>query len=204
MADRWHLFQNMRLVLERLCQRAFADLQRLPLSPGVAVQISWTAKYRSDRRSSGEEARKQPIYDQRQRRFEAVQRLKQAGWSIKQIARHLRVSWATTRDDFKRERFLPMAMPRLRPSRLDRFAESLQTRWDVGHHNARQLWREIRDQGFSGSVRMVMLWAQVRREPTERHPGRRRFSQAVPTETSQAIGLPAASRLAWLLIRSPE
>jgi hypothetical protein len=43
-----------------------------------------------------------------------------------------------------------------------------------------------------------------RREPTERHPGRRRFSQAVPTETRQAFGLPAASRLAWLLIRSPE
>jgi hypothetical protein len=146
----------------------------------------------------------QAVYDQRRQRFEAVQRLKQAGWSIKQIARHLNMSWATARDDFEWREFPPKPSPRLRPSGLVPFALYLQTRWAAGCHNARQLWRKTRAKGNSGSRRMVMLWAQVRRKPGERHSGGPCFQQPMPGNARQTLGLPAASQLAWLLVCSPE
>ena len=82
------------------------------------AQIGWWAKFRSGRRAPAEEARKPAVYDHRRQRFEAVQRLKRAGWTIQQIARHLNVSWATARDDLERQHFPPMPPPRLRPSGL--------------------------------------------------------------------------------------
>jgi transposase len=176
----------------------------LPILPELRANIGWWAKFRSGQRAPAETARKQAVYDQRRHRFEAVQKLKQAGWSIKQIARHLNVSWSTARDDFERREFPPMPPPRLRASGLDPYAAYLQTRWQAGCHNANQLWREICEQGYAGSQRMVMLWAQVRREPGERHSGWPRFQQPLPSDARQTLDLPAASRLAWLLVCSPE
>jgi hypothetical protein len=150
-ADRWHLLCNLRVALERLCQKVFAELQHLPITPELRAITGWSAKFRSDRRASAEEARKQAVYDNRKHRYEAVQRLKQAGWSIKQIARHLNVTWATARDDFEREQFAPMPSPRLRPSGLDKYVPCLQARWEAGYHNAKQLWCEIREEGYAGS-----------------------------------------------------
>jgi transposase len=48
----------------------------------------------------------------------------------------------------------------------------LAKRWDEGCRNAQQLWREISQQGFKGSHRMVTLWAQARRDPTVPIAGR--------------------------------
>jgi transposase len=79
-----------------------------------------------------------------------------------------------------------------------------QARWDAGCHNANQLWREVRDKGYSGSQRMVMLWAPVRRDPDERHAGRPRFNPSLPGDTRQTLDLPAASQLSWLLVCQPE
>jgi transposase len=203
-ADRWHLLCDLRTALERLCQKLFAELQQLPISAELRAQIGWWAKFRSGRRAPAEESRKRAVYEHRRQRFEAVQQLKQAGWSIKQIARHLNVSWATARDDFERREFPPMPAPRLRRSGLDPYAAYPQTRWEAGCHNANQLWRDIREKGYSGSQRMVMLWAQVRRAPDERHAGRPRFQQPLPNEARQTLDLPAASQLAWLLVCAPE
>lgn len=203
-ADRWHLLRNLRQVLERLCQRLHPELQQLPVSAEMQGKTTWSARDRSGRRASTEEARKLAVYDQRQARFEATQRLKAAGWSIKQIARELGVSWATARDDYQRKVFPPLAPARRRASRLDPFAAYLQTRWDAGCRNANQLWREICAKGYLGSHRMVMLWAQVRRDPAERRPGRPRFNAPLPSGMQPGQDLPAAGPLAWLLVCRPE
>jgi transposase len=48
----------------------------------------------------------------------------------------------------------------------------LAKRWDEGCRNAQQLWREISQQGFKGSHRMVTWWAQARRDATVPIAGR--------------------------------
>ena len=46
-ADRWHLLRNLQIALERLFRNVFAELQQLPISPKLGVQIGWWAKFRS-------------------------------------------------------------------------------------------------------------------------------------------------------------
>jgi len=50
-----------------------------------------------------------------------------------------------------------------RPKQIDRYKDYLERRWQDGCHNAAQLWRELRDQGFSGKAAIVRLWATQRR-----------------------------------------
>ena len=87
---------------------------------------------------------------------------------------------------------------------VELYVPHLQTRWQAGCHNANQLWREIRELGYTGSQRIVMLWAQVRQELGERHSSRPRFQQPLPSNARRTLDLPAASRLAWRLVCSPE
>jgi transposase len=73
------------------------------------------------------------------------------------------------------------------------YAEYVLQRWQAGMHEGKQLYEEIRAQGFRGSVRIVQ-----------------RFVQAL-TDEPQAIPLPEASpaerfsanKATWLFIRDP-
>jgi hypothetical protein len=75
-ASRWSGFANG-------CSRSFSNCR----SRRNCERMGWWSKFRSGQRASADEARKRAVYDNRRQRFEAAQRLKQAGWSIKQIAR---------------------------------------------------------------------------------------------------------------------
>jgi transposase len=58
------------------------------------------------------------------------------------------------------------------PSLLDGYLPYLDQRWAEGCHNATQLWRELRQQGFTGSYSVVYNYAWQRRS-------------ALPVATSQ-------------------
>jgi hypothetical protein len=53
---------------------------------------------------------------------------------------------------------------------IDRCWESLERRWREGCHNAAQLWREVRDQGFTGKSGAVRLWATRQRRDRAPEP----------------------------------
>jgi hypothetical protein len=57
-----------------------------------------------------------------------------------------------------------------RPKLIDRYEEHLEWRWREGCHNAAQLWREVRDQGFTGKPGTVRLWATRRRHDHGQDP----------------------------------
>ncbi len=52
---------------------------------------------------------------------------------------------------------------RVRKSSLESHLPWLDTQWAAGHHNATELWRRLKTQGFHGSVRVVTEWATRRR-----------------------------------------
>ena len=54
----------------------------------------------------------------------------------------------------------------------------LKRRWTVGCHNGAQLWRELRDIGFRGRLRVVTEWATRRRLAGQ--PGRSALSIEAP------------------------
>jgi transposase len=71
-----------------------------------------------------------------------------------------------------------------RPKRIDGYREHLERRWREGCHNAAQLWRELRDQGFTGKSGTVRLWATRRRREHGEEPAAPR-QPAVPVPTSR-------------------
>src|SRR5678809_535894 len=84
------------------------------------------------------------------------------------------------------------------------YVHYLQARWKEGIQDYQQLWQELRDQGYPGSVRMVWLWVTLRREllTQGRLPAREVTIFTAPDNSLHPLlrVLPASRRLVWLLI----
>lgn len=201
-ADRWHLLSNVREAVERLCQRLRTDLQTLPIVVTGQLPAKITVFDRSTRRCATDDALRQARRAKRQRRYEKVKALQGQGFNIQQVARALKMSWVMARHFMRCERYPETRSSARRASVLDPYASYLQSRWDTGCHNAQQLWRDIRKQGFRGSSRMVTLWAQLRRPASEPRHGPTSTAQPQSTVSSSSTDLPSPRRLAWLLLKS--
>ncbi len=96
---------------------------------------------------------------------------------------------------------------------LDPFTPYLARRWEEGCHVAMQLWREIKEQGYPGSLGRVLLAKlarQRRREPAPSTPGRyvdsmRKKTSKNSKRLSRKPSRPLSSRrLAWMMVGDPE
>lgn len=67
-----------------------------------------------------------------------------------------------------------------RKNAIDSYRPYLDQRWNEGCRNAAQLWREIRDRGFSGTSSSLRHWVL-------KHHGRKLRSHATPAETAAHI-----------------
>jgi hypothetical protein len=104
-------------------------------------------------------AQQQASWARRLAVFEEVRMLSQQGLSIRTIARSLGLSRQRVRHYLQVES-LPEAAPRPRSpvtSKLDPFVPYVLKRWNEGEFNGTQLYREIRDQGYTGSRPLVGL-----------------------------------------------
>jgi transposase len=96
-------------------------------------------------------------------------------------------SLAPDRDLATRSAWLPG-----RPGKIDPHIPYLQTRLAEGCTNQSRLWREIREQGFTGTRSLVAKWIHAHGpDPTD-------------TPSSAAPILPHARHLAWLLLQAEE
>jgi transposase len=150
--------------------------------------------------------------------FEAVRAAHQRGVTKRAIAREFGIAPLTIRRYLQAKEF-PERAPRQRRSELDSFRGYLEKRWAEGCHNASQLCRELRQQGYSGqrsrvkeylqpwransspapsksrrtlpNVRLVAFW--LTKPPTQRSPDEQRWVEAVTTSHPQVA---IAERLA--------
>ena len=65
----------------------------------------------------------------------------------------------------------------------------LKLRWDQGVHNAKELWQELRAQGYSGSHAQVMRWARLLKDGGGSETTKKRLT---------------ARQLVWVLLKEPE
>ncbi len=82
----------------------------------------------------------------------------------------------------------------------------LRERWQAGCQNARQLWRELRERGFTGGAeavrRLVVDW---RASPARPGPPRRGAATAAPAAPPPPATRPRSPRQArWLLVKPAE
>jgi transposase len=154
-ADRWHLWNNLAQHVEKTVAAHHRCLTE-PASPEpptpdldrVAVDVATT---RADNRA---------IVVRTRQRYAAVQELVAQGKGIKPIMRELGLAKETVRR-FVRASSVDelLATPRAgRPSILDQFKPYLHQRWRDGATNASDLFREIRQQGYTGSQGTVIAY----------------------------------------------
>jgi hypothetical protein len=94
--------------------------------------------------------------DKRIAKYEEVQGLRQAGYNISQIAALLGHHWETVRKSFEATSFPERKRRRPGRSKLDLYVTCLIQRQEEGCENALQLWRELQQQGYRGSLRQVI------------------------------------------------
>ena len=99
-------------------------------------------------------------YLRRKETNEAIQRLAKAGTSIRRIVRQTGHSRKLVRDVLRGQR---LDVFWTRPTIWEPWLPWLNDRGDAGARNALALWREMRNEGFTGQSGIVSQWAQRRR-----------------------------------------
>ena len=203
-ADRWHLLQNLTQATEKFVNRH----QRLLVeATGKINQVQtltsrlMSAKCSTSMTSSYEERESQRRRAQRYARYTEAIRLHQQGLTQREIARRTGLCSDTVRTYIHAGAFPERQRYCSHGSILDRFLPFLHRRWAEGCHNAMQLWREIKAQGYSGTKRMV-----------SRYVGRlRERLTALPHAINSSLGgsptpfaTPSTKRTAWWLLQPLE
>lgn len=173
-ADRYHLSANVAEALERLLVRHHTTLRATaaamaaeqattaPPTPEPAPPAPPPPSWREED-AAARQARRQSRYD-------AVQRLRQAGQSTRAIATHLGMSRRTVRT-YLRAETCPMPGPRRhRRSLVDAWVPYLRARWAEGQRDAIGLFREIKALGFPGG-RSIVCTRLARWRSAVRRPG---------------------------------
>lgn len=148
-ADRWHLMEN--------ASAAFLNAVRKSMA---AIRTAVSAALIDPGRLTCAERLQYEGYRRRTATAEAILRLSRQGLPIRQIVRTTGHSRKLVRDVL---RGLTGDVFRTRQSSLEAHLPRLDAEWTAGCRNGAELWRRLRADGFTGSLRVVGEWATRRR-----------------------------------------
>lgn len=148
-ADRWHLMEN--------ASTAFLDAVRKSMRQ---IRTAIGAATINPKLLTAAERLQYEGYLRREEENTVVLGLVKEGCKIKQIVRRTGYSRKLVRSIVRGQR---SDIFRVRESSLEIYLQWLDEQWAVGLHNASELWRRLRAQGFRGSLRVVSEWATRRR-----------------------------------------
>ncbi len=194
-ADRWHLLENCSAAVLEAVKRHLPALRAAakPSSDAPAAETA-TARPVADPTAPPPMTSAQRLqYEGWQRRVQVhgeVMRLHRQGVPIRHIARDLALSRNTVRRWVRGE--LP-ELHRPRTHSLDPWRAVLERRWAEGCRNGARLWRDLRDAGFKGGMRVVTEWASRQRlAAPEQQPG------LAPASAVRPPTWPAAYPVRWV------
>lgn len=209
-ADRWHLLSNLREALQRFleqnqaCLRAAAEEIVHPAAdngttpPENALHdepdSTGLAKTKTEQLSVTRQSK-------RRARYESVVSLHRQGTPLRQIARQLCMNRKTVKKYVYADTFPDYPQRAQRQTILGPYHDHLQQRWDAGCRNGMQLWREIHQQGYSGSRSLVSRWAaQMRR--LSKLPVSANSVPPKMLKSCRRVRPWAARRAVWLLLNN--
>jgi transposase len=160
-ADRWHLLRNLSEALtgvlaphHRIMAEAARAVSKRPDAPLVERSTVASISTRTVRAQQGRR-------DRRLSRYESVMEQVRNGLSQAEISRRLGIDRRTIRR-WTRSGDFPERKPVFRKSSIDDHRRYLDQRWEEGCRNASQLWRELRQRGFTGMDGIVRNWVRQR------------------------------------------
>jgi transposase len=200
-ADRFHLVRNLVQALELLLARCArepcpAPPERQPRQEAAgSPQRSFPHKSAWRQQPDAQaERRYHTRQAQREKRFEDVHALRSHGLSVAEIAKQVGKAERSVRSWLKQEAVPLHRRHRQRRSAFDPYAPYVLERWQAGVYDGKQLFGEIRAQGFAGTLRMVQRFLQ----PLRDH--RRPVQDLAPPAPTASLGARSA---VWLFIRDP-
>lgn len=168
-ADRWHLFHNMRDALVSVLEHYDAVIRQPPLPSEPVPRPTKPAPEAIPAvpPAPPPPPRRDVLLLQRVRRHQrnaTMHDLHMRGWTHQAIASHLGVHPKTVSRQLQQP---PDSAGVQRPRRsiLDLYLPYLRERWAAGCRNASQLFRELVDQGFAGKASIVRAWVATLRAP---------------------------------------
>lgn len=166
-------------MLRRVTDRYRAALKGIEI-PRPSPERSHTgetlvAHPRRPERNRAAEVASAAHHQERLERHRQIHALLRQGLPKRTIARKLNLSPMTVYKYLCQEEDGITRRTHRSSSQLDPFVPYLCQRWKDGCHNATQLWRELKERGYPGTARMVLVWAhQQRQSPAPSTPNRYR------------------------------
>ena len=178
-ADRWHLLKNMGEALKRFLDKHNKELRMAAkdIAKSKAAEQEKLRKktekeaIKKKNRKKNKEEEKPPL-SRYELNFLEVKRLRKKGHSIRSIHKQTGVHRQTIKKYLKYETYPLKAVTTTKTSLALPYDAYLRERWNEGQTNHKALWREIKEQGFTGSSQSVYrLVSKYPKAPgTEKQP----------------------------------
>jgi len=201
-ADRWHLLKNLREVVENVIARFGPQIHAAvappvpdtasppePATPVVSTPAPPSEPNRSSAQATGREAKRQARRDRHQR----VQDLRTQGRSIRDIARHLRMSPKTVLRSLREADRPHGNSGRRGPTTVDPYRGEIEAWLAAGGTNTADLYRELKLKGCRVSYDAVRRYAN-RQLGSSGKPGRRSRVHPPPLSVPE---VPSARKLSF-------
>ncbi len=211
-ADRWHLIKNVSDAVAGVLHDYRPAINK-HLAPAAHLAAPQAGDATNVSEPSGTALPAPPQADhptgaptpadlRRRDRAQEAHDLHALGWSHKAIAHKLNCHPRTVRRYLRRASPLP---PRgsTRRSKLDGYKPYLLRRWNEGCHNASQLLREIKAQGFDGRPSIMRTYVATLRELSG-IPARSRKRAGQPLAATATERVPSSRTLAWMSTQEPH
>jgi transposase len=206
-ADRWHLLSNLSETLKGFFLNKKAQLDALVQKPAENLSeeeaSQLTPWYAGTALSKRQEEKSMRLHQERVERYHQIHDLyarkvdpaniaRQVGISRQSVYAYLKMKEPPARTRIHRQ-YKPLIEP---------YKEYLIKRWNEGCRNAQQVYREIKEQGYTGSDQPIArLFAQFRQKKE-----RRKFKQVDPSNETAIKAVPkrppTASQVAhWITFK---
>jgi transposase len=199
--DRFHLVRNLSEVLQRVLAHCRAEIRQqdaerlLPAraaeEPGRPLPTPTTWQQRTPPHI---ESAPQARQASREDRFRQMTALRAHGLTQVEIAKRMGMSERAVRTWLKRGTAPTWKRRFRRRSVFDPYAAYVLKRWQEGVHEGKQLYEEIRAQGFPGTVRIVQRFVQALVDEPK-------ATALPPAQASERF---SANNATWLFIRKPH
>jgi transposase len=191
-ADRFHIMKNLMEALEKQVAREYAAIRQC-LAPQALEETKPTDTQVPTETDptlpTWQERRRERSRQQRYAYWEQVHALSRQGHTQQEIAEKVGIALTTIRRYLRASTF-PERRPHACPGgKLDAFEKYLQRRWQDGCHNALQLWRELKEQGFTGCATTVRDYVKPWRD-----------TEVIPAVHEARRAVPSVRALSWLLL----
>jgi transposase len=203
-ADRFHLLKNLAEVLERILamhtqQLKAVEAAQIPVND--AIMIAPVAPRPAIQERSAR------LRERRFAKYEQVHRLRQQGWEILEIARHLGMGKRTVYRYLSHSKF-PEWQPhpgrgRSQRSQIDVYKPYVLEQWNQGQRNTKQLFEEIQQQGYPGSYQTVARYTRRLRQTQRQYRAQLGVQPQLPIRDLHQPPL-TARRATWMVMRRVE